>query len=77
MDKPAALFGKLSSEELAEIKMIGRDKALTRGALKAIDRAAGGPGFGHHYYFTTGTTDDNGDPEFVLRPAVADYLESL
>lgn len=77
MDAPAALFERLTPEEVAELRMFGRGQVLTRQALKTIDRAAGGPGFGHHYYATTGNTDENGDPEFVLRPAVAAYLESL
>lgn len=77
MDAPAALFERLTPEEVTELRMFAPNEVLTRQALKTIDRAAGGPGFGHHYYATTGNTDENGDPEFVLRPAVAAYLESL
>jgi hypothetical protein len=75
MEAREALFESCLRKKSGELRMFGRDRVSTRQALKTIDRAAGDPGFGHHYYATTGNIDGSRDPEFVLRPAVAEYLE--
>lgn len=71
MKETAGLVGKLSPEEITEIKRAGVEGVLSRAALNALDRAAGGGGMGHGYYVSTGTADENGDPEFMLHPQAA------
>jgi hypothetical protein len=66
-----ALVAKLTSEEKAEIRSNAPDGVLSEASLKALDRAAGGPAMGHGYYVSSGTTDSNGSPEFVLHPEAA------
>ncbi|WLQ05813.1 hypothetical protein [Arthrobacter oryzae] len=68
------LVEKLSPEELAELRAAGPEGVLTQSALKALDRAAGGPGMGHSYYVSAGTVDGDGTPEFVLHHSVAAVL---
>jgi len=67
----AALTTALTPEEKAMIRSAAPDSVLSEAALKALDRAAGGAAMGHGYYISSGSTDENGDPEFVLHPEAA------
>jgi hypothetical protein len=71
MKDVAGLIDKLSPQEMREIRAIGPGGVLTQDALKALDRAAGGPGMGHGYYVSAGTVEEDGTPEFVLHRSVA------
>jgi hypothetical protein len=67
----AALVTKLAPEEIKEIRSNAPDAILSEASLQALDRAAGGAAMGHGYYVSSGTTDANGSPEFVLHPEAA------
>ena len=67
----AALVTKLTKDELAVIRSATPDAILSEAALRALDRAAGGSAMGHGYYVSSGSTDENGKPEFVLHPETA------
>jgi hypothetical protein len=67
----AALVAKLAPEEKEEIRSNAPDAILSEASLQALDRAAGGAAMGHGYYVSSGTTDANGSPEFVLHPEAA------
>ncbi|WP_258804129.1 hypothetical protein [Pseudarthrobacter sp. NS4] len=67
----AALAAKLTPEEKAEIRSSAPDGILSEASLTALDRAAGGSAMGHGYYVSSGTTDANGSPEFVLHHEMA------
>ena len=67
----AALAALLTPEEVSEIRSSAPDSILSEASLKALDRAAGGAAMGHGYYVSSGSTDPNGSPEFVLHPEMA------
>ena len=46
----AAVLGRLTQDELNELRSLGPSGHLTRRLTDAIDRAAGGPGAGRGYY---------------------------
>ena len=49
----AAVLGRLTPEELDELREIGPQGHLTRRLVEALDRAAGGAGAGRGYYVPT------------------------
>lgn len=70
----AAVLGRLTPEELDEIRAAGPQGHLARRLTDALDRAAGGPGAGRGYYVPTGSVSDTGGPHLVLRSDVAAWL---
>lgn len=70
----AAVLGRLSTEELDELREIGPQGHLTRRLVDALDRAAGGSGAGRGYYVPTGSVSATGGPHLVLRSDVSAWL---
>ncbi|MDV8147853.1 hypothetical protein [Arthrobacter sp. B10-11] len=70
----AAVLGRLSPEELDELREIGPQGHLTRRLVDALDRAAGGSGAGRGYYVPTGSVSATGGPHLVLRSDVSAWL---
>lgn len=70
----AAVLGRLSPEELDELREIGPQGHLTRRLVDALDRAAGGAGAGRGYYVPTGSVSATGGPHLVLRSDVSAWL---
>lgn len=67
----AGLAAKLTPEEREAIRSAAPDAVLSEESLRALDKAAGGAAMGHGYYVSSGRTDANGSPQFVLHPAAA------
>lgn len=70
----AAVLGRLTPEELDELRALGTQGHLTRQLTDALDRAAGGPGAGRGYYVPTGSVSPTGGPHLVLRSDVSAKL---
>lgn len=70
----AAVLGRLTPEELDELREIGPQGHLTRRQVDALDRAAGGSGAGRGYYVPTGSVSATGGPHLVLRSDVSAWL---
>ncbi|WP_251040167.1 hypothetical protein [Arthrobacter sp. ISL-72] len=70
----AAVLGRLTPEELDELRDIGPQGHLTRHLIDALDRAAGGSGAGRGYYVPTGSVGATGGPHLVLRSDVTAWL---
>ncbi|MEO5319183.1 hypothetical protein PV761_11435 [Arthrobacter sp. CC3] len=70
----AAVLGRLTPEELDELREIGPQGHLTRRLVDALDRAAGGAGAGRGYYVPTGSVSATGGPHLVLRSDVSAWL---
>jgi hypothetical protein len=70
----AAVLGRLTPEELDELRDIGPQGHLSRHLVDALDRAAGGSGAGRGYYVPTGSVSATGGPHLVLRSDVAAWL---
>jgi len=70
----AAVLGRLTPEELDELREIGPQGHLTRRLIDALDRAAGGSGAGRGYYVPTGSVSATGGPHLVLRNDVSAWL---
>jgi hypothetical protein len=70
----AAVLGRLTPEELDELRAIGPQGHLTRQLVDALDRAAGGSGSGRGYYVPTGSVSATGGPHLVLRSDVSAWL---
>jgi hypothetical protein len=70
----AAVLGRLTPEELDELREIGPQGHLTRRLVEALDRAAGGAGAGRGYYVPTGSVSATGGPHLVLRSDVSAWL---
>ncbi|MBT2520213.1 hypothetical protein [Arthrobacter sp. ISL-28] len=70
----AAVLGRLTPDELEEIRSAGPRGHLSRQIVQALDRAAGGPGLGRGYYVPTGSVSATGSPHQVLRSDVAAWL---
>ena len=58
----AAVLGRLTQDELNELRSLGPSGHLTRRLTDAIDRAAGGPGAGRGYYVPNGSVSSTGGP---------------
>lgn len=70
----AAVLGRLTPDELEEIRAAGPQGHLSRQIVQALDRAAGGPGSGRGFYVPTGSVSATGSPHHVLRSDVASWL---
>ena len=70
----AAVLGRLTPEELDELRALGPQGHLTRPLIDALDRAAGGSGAGRGYYVPTGSVSATGGPHLVLRSDVSAWL---
>jgi hypothetical protein len=70
----AAVLGRLTPEELEELRSLGPDGYLNRRLTDALDRAAGGPGAGRGYYVTNGNVSATGGPHVILRSDVSGWL---
>lgn len=72
----AEVLGRLTPEELDELRGLGPQGHLPRHLQDALDRAAGGPGNGRGYYVPTGNVSSTGGPLLVLRSDVSNWLFS-
>jgi hypothetical protein len=70
----AAVLGRLTPNELDELRVLGPQGHLSRQLTEALDRAAGGPGAGRGYYVPTGSVSATGGPHLVLRSDVSGWL---
>jgi hypothetical protein len=70
----AAVLGRLSQDELEELRTIGPQGHLPRHLVAALDRAAGGPGAGRGFYVPTGSVSETGGPHVALRSDVSRWL---
>ena len=70
----ASLLGRLTPDELEELRAVGPQGFLPRHLVEAIDRAAGGPGAGRGYYVPAGSVSATGSPHLILRSDVSDWL---
>jgi hypothetical protein len=70
----AAVLGRLTPEELDDLRALGPQGHLTRQLIDALDRAAGGSGAGRGYYVPTGSVSATGGPHLVLRSDVSAWL---
>ncbi|MCQ6272471.1 hypothetical protein M8J71_18550 [Pseudarthrobacter sp. R1] len=70
----AEVLGRLTPEELDELRILGPQGHLPRHLVDALDRAAGGPGSGRGYYVPTGNVSATGGPLLVLRSDVSGWL---
>ena len=70
----AAVLGRLTPEELEELRSLGPDGYLNRRLTDALDRAAGGPGAGRGYYVPNGNVSATGGPHMILRSDVSGWL---
>ena len=70
----ASLLGRLTPDELEELRAVGPQGFLPRHLMEAIDRAAGGPGAGRGYYVPAGSVSATGSPHLILRSDVSDWL---
>ena len=70
----AEVLGRLTPEELDELRILGPQGHLPRHLVGALDRAAGGPGSGRGYYVPTGNVSATGGPLLVLRSDVSGWL---
>ncbi|MFD5278459.1 hypothetical protein ACFWIX_12975 [Pseudarthrobacter sp. NPDC058362] len=70
----AEVLGRLTPEELDELRGLGPQGHLPRHLVDALDRAAGGPGSGRGYYVPTGNVTSTGAPLLVLRSDVSGWL---
>ena len=70
----AAVLGRLTPEELEDLRALGPQGHLPRALRDALDRAAGGPGGGRGYYVPSGSVSPTGGPYLVLRSDVAGWL---
>ncbi|MCU1548193.1 MAG: hypothetical protein JWO29_1144 [Arthrobacter sp.] len=69
-----AVLGRLTPQELDELRVLGPRGHLNRQLTEALDRAAGGPGAGRGYYVPTGSVSSTGGPHLVLRSDVSSWL---
>jgi hypothetical protein len=72
----AEVLGRLTPEELDELRILGPQGHLPRHLVAALDRAAGGSGNGRGYYVPTGNVSGTGGPLLVLRSDVSGWLFS-
>ena len=70
----AAVLGRLTPEELDDLRTLGPQGHLSRQLIEALDRAAGGSGAGRGYYVPTGSVSATGGPHLVLRSDVSAWL---
>lgn len=74
MAEIAAVLGRLTPNEIDELRSLGPRGHLSRQLTEALDRAAGGPGAGRGYYVPTGSVSATGGPHLVLRSDVSGWL---
>jgi len=70
----AEVLGRLTPEEVAELRSLGSQGHLPRHLVEALDRAAGGTGSGRGYYVANGNVSATGGPLMVLRSDVSSWL---
>lgn len=70
----AEVLGRLTPEEVDELRSIGPEGHLPRHLVDALDRAAGGAGSGRGYYVVNGNVSATGGTLLVLRSDVATWL---
>ena len=70
----AEVLGRLTPEEVDELRSIGPQGHLPRHLVDALDRAAGGAGSGRGYYVVNGNVSATGGTLLVLRSDVATWL---
>ncbi|MDQ0771036.1 hypothetical protein QF031_003785 [Pseudarthrobacter defluvii] len=70
----AEVLGRLTPEEVDELRNLGPQGHLPRHLVDALDRAAGGAGSGRGYYVANGNVSVTGGPLLVLRSDVARWL---
>ncbi|RAX18566.1 hypothetical protein DC347_00370 [Pseudarthrobacter sp. AG30] len=70
----AEVLGRLTPEEVAELRSLGPQGHLPRHLVEALDRAAGGTGSGRGYYVANGNVSSTGGPLMVLRSDVSNWL---
>lgn len=72
----AEVLGRLTPDELNELRTLGPQGHLPRYLVDALDRAAGGAGAGRGYYVPNGNVSATGGPLLVLRSDVSSWLFS-
>jgi hypothetical protein len=70
----AEVLGRLTPEEIDDLRGLGPQGHLTKHLVDALDRAAGGAGSGRGYYVPTGSVSETGGPHLVLRSDVSAWL---
>jgi hypothetical protein len=70
----AEVLGRLTPEEVDELRSLGPQGHLPRHLVDALDRAAGGTGSGRGYYVATGNVSATGGPLLELRSDVSSWL---
>ena len=70
----AEVLGRLTPEEVAELRGLGPQGHLPRHLVEALDRAAGGAGSGRGYYVANGNVSPTGGQFMVLRSDVSSWL---
>jgi hypothetical protein len=70
----AAVLGRLTPEEIEELRSLGPNGYLNRRLTDALDRAAGGPGAGRGYYVPNGNVSSTGGQHVILRSDVSGWL---
>lgn len=70
----AEVLGRLTPEEVDELRSLGPQGHLPRHLVDALDRAAGGAGSGRGYYVVNGNVSATGGPLLVLRSDVSRWL---
>jgi len=70
----AEVLGRLTPEEVDELRNLGPQGHLPRHLVDALDRAAGGAGSGRGYYVSNGSVSATGGPLLVLRSDVSRWL---
>ena len=70
----ASMLGRLTPDELEELRAVGPQGFLPRHLVEAMDRAAGGSGAGRGYYVPAGSVSATGSPHLILRSDVSDWL---
>ena len=70
----AEVLGRLTPEEVDELRSLGPQGDLPRHLVDALDRAAGGAGAGRGYYVANGNVSATGGPLLVLRSDVSRWL---
>ncbi|WP_457947670.1 hypothetical protein ACTAQI_17985 [Pseudarthrobacter sp. alpha12b] len=70
----AEVLGRLTPEEVDELRSLGPQGHLPRHLVDALDRAAGGTGAGRGYYVANGNVSATGGPLLVLRSDVSSWL---
>lgn len=72
----AEVLGRLTPEEVEELRGLGPQGHLPRHLVTALDRAVGGTGSGLGLYVADGNVSATGGPLLVLRSDVSRWLSA-